>query len=171
MIHGRLVDHLMLSTLVHQPWPTSARVSRWVVPQFWAIRQDIVGVACVLLICYISRFCARFVLATICPVLAVSWLLLMLFPYLASTMDNAEARRVYAPTHFSLVQLQRVYLLALMHMRRHSRTSLISLWLVVGSMLGRVVMSSLETLKATGTNIICLSAVRCIYFAQFSNIN
>lgn len=29
----------------------------------------------------------------------------------------------------------------------------------VGSMVGRVVVSSMETFKATGTNIICLSAV------------
>lgn len=31
--------------------------------------------------------------------------------------------------------------------------------MLVGSMAGRVVMASLETLKATGTSIICLSAV------------
>lgn len=31
--------------------------------------------------------------------------------------------------------------------------------LAVGSMIGRVAVSSLETFKATGTNIICLSAV------------
>lgn len=31
--------------------------------------------------------------------------------------------------------------------------------MAVGSMIGRVAVSSLETFKATGTNIICLSAV------------